>query len=236
MLISPLNRLRRRLASDDDGITLVELLVAIMLFAIVLTMVASIYGTMSKTVNFARATSNNYKLSSLGMAQLSDSLRFAITNPVQNQPADSPAFTLAKAESITLYTYIDTNPTSPKPVQVNYSLDASRRLIETRYAAYSIATGYWAYQTTPYSTRTLTGQVLAPTGTEAPLFTYLDKNNAPLVIADATVGLTSVQIPQVAAVLVTMKIKGDANSGEKPLFFTNTVGLPNLGLNRTGQN
>jgi hypothetical protein len=167
------------------------------------------------------------------MNEISKVLRFAATNPVLNQPIDTPAFVTASPETVSVYSYVDANPTTPAPTQVTFSLDSSRRLIESRYAAYSVATGYWAFKTTPYITRVLTGQVIAPATGELSLFTYLDANNNQIACGTAC---TAAQINAIASVEVTMKIKGNSGASSKPLFIQNTVGLPNLDVNRTGQN
>ena len=235
------DRLRRRLRriSEDSerGLTLVELLVAILLFGLLLVLVGGAFSTISKTITLATNTNQNVAFSSLGMSEMSKVLRFATTNPVLGQPLDAAAFVTANKETLTVYTYVDANATTPTPTEVTFSLDSARRLVETRYASYAVATGYYAFRTTPYLTRILTGIVLAPTGTQAYLFTYLDKNGQPL--PPGTGGLSTTgspsQVSQVAAVQVTLKIKGNTTNGASPIILSNIVGLPNLGLARTGQ-
>lgn len=167
-----MRRVRRVTETAERGLTLVELLVAMLIFALLLVLVGSAFSTISKAVGLAGSTNNNISLSGLGMTELSKVIRFAATNPVVSHPIDDPAFVTAKSETLTVYSYVDANPSNPAPIEVTFSLNSSRQLVETRYSAYSVATGYWAFNTTPYVMRILTGTVLAPTGTELPLFSY----------------------------------------------------------------
>ena len=226
-------RIERVTVNRESGLTLVELLVAILIFGLLLTMVGGAYSTISKTITLATNTNQNVSFSSLGMSEMSKVLRFASTNPVLGHPLDDPAFVVANAETVTVYSYVDANATTPLPVEVTFSLDSQRRLVETRYAAVAVATGYYSFQATPYSTRILTGVVLAPSTGEPSLFTYLNAGGTALTPGSS--GLSSTQIPLVAAVQIRLKIKGNTVNGANPIILTNTVGLPNLGIARTGQ-
>ena len=48
-------------------------------------------------------------------------------------------------------------------------------------------------------------------------------------------GLTLAQRQTVAAVQVTMKLKSDDATSGNPVMYQSIIGLPNLGINRTGQ-
>jgi prepilin-type N-terminal cleavage/methylation domain-containing protein len=230
------SRVQRVTGTADQGLTLVELLVAMLIFSLLLVMIGGAFSTISKTITLATNTNQNVSFSSLGMNEMSKVLRFATTNPVLGQPIDNPAFVTANNETLTVYTYVDADPTTPVPVEVTFSLDGSRRLVESRYAAYSVATGYYAFKTTPYFSRILTGIVLAPATGEPYLFTYQNASGSPLT--PGSTGLSSGpsgQINQVAAVQITLKIKGNTTNGANAVILTNTVGLPNLGIARSGQ-
>jgi hypothetical protein len=223
--------LRRRRGIPEGGLSLVELLIATFLAAMVTAMVVGLYAGMQRTVTLSGAINDSTKASSLGMQELSDVLRFAVTNPVQGQAVPDPAFPAADNEALSVYTYADSNSAAPRPMKVTFSLDAQRRLIETRYSSYPLATGYWAFNTTPVSTQVLTGTIIAPSAGQPYLFTYLDASNAPMTVG--TAGLTTSQTPLVASVKVTIKVA--TTSKGAPVTLQNTVGLPNLGLTRTGQ-
>ncbi len=218
--------------SSEQGITLVELIVAMFLGAIVIALVAGMYLGLSRVVQVGNTSNNSTKAASLAMTEVSAALRFATTNPIVGNQLPDPAFVSASNESVTVNSYIDASPASPQPVQVNFSLDSSRRLIETRYASHLVS-GNWVFYTTAIWSRILTGAVVAQSGSEPYLFTYLDSSNA--VIVPGSNGLTSAQYPTVAAVKVTVKLASASTGGASPVVLQNTVGLPNLGINRTGQ-
>ncbi len=229
--------LQRRIArvrrTGERGITLIELLVSMIIFSILLTLVVGAFSTVSRAVTLSGQVNSNIGFSSLGMNEISKVLHFAATNPVLNQPIDDPAFVVAKAETLTVVSYVDATAASPAPTEVMFSLNATRQLVETRYSAFSVASGYWSFNTTPYRTQILTGIVLSPGTGERSLFTYQTSVNGTALTCPAT-GLTAAQILQVAAVQVTMKIKS-ATGGTNSVTLTNTVGLPNLNIHRTGQ-
>jgi len=225
-------RFRRVTDDGERGLTLVELLVAILIFGLLLVMVGGAFSTISRTITLATNTNQNVSFSSLGMSEMQKVLRFASTNPVLGNPLDDPAFVSVNNEALTVYSYVDASASNPVPVKVSFALDSQRRLVETRYSAYSVATGYYAFNATPYLTRILTGTVLAPATGEPYLFTYLDANNNALATSTLT---TQTAIRKIAAVQVRLKIKGNTTNGANPIVLTNTVGLPNLGISRTGQ-
>jgi hypothetical protein len=231
--MAPSLRKVRRLRSDESGLGLVEILVAMLIFGIVLTLVTGMFMSTSRVVNTGTSVNTSTKAASLGLNELSRAIRFAASNPVSGQALDDPALVVAKNDIVTVISYLDVDPTSPKPVKIAFTIDSSYRLIEVRYAAYEVSKGFWGFQTTPESTRILTGALLPPTGTEAQLFTYLDANNAPLTVP--TSGLTATQRQLVAAVKVSIKLKSDDATAGNPVHFESTIGIPNLGINRTGQ-
>src|SRR5690606_16836214 len=79
----------------------------------------------------------------------------------------------------------------------------------------------------------LTGALVPPTASEAPLITYLDSDNNALTMPTAL--LTAAQRSLVAAVKVSIKLKSDDATAGKPVAFESIIGIPNLGINRPGQ-
>lgn len=229
-------RLRRTAANarrDESGIGLVELLVAMLIFGIILTIVSGMFMSASRVVSTGTSVNTSTKAASLGLNELSRAIRFAASNPVSGQALNDPALVVAKSDLITVISYLDVDPASPKPVKIAFTIDSQLRLIEVRYAAYELSKGFWGFKTTAESTKVLTGALIAPTGTEAPLFTYLDANNTALTVP--TTGLTSGQLQLVAAVKVSIKLKSDDATSGNPVQFESIIGIPNLGINRTGQ-
>ena len=226
-------RLAKRLTRDEAGIGLVEVLVSMVILAIILTLITGMLQSTSRAVNIGTSVNTSTKAASLGLNELSKALRFAASNAVSGQALNDPAFVVAKKDLVTVTTYLSVNAGSPSPIKAAFTIDAQGRLIEVRYASYQITPGFWGFNATPQSTIILTGAIIPPTGTEPDLFTYLDSNNMPIPIAST--GLTLAQRQLVAAVQVSMKLKSaDATAGN-PVMFQSIIGLPNLGINRTGQ-
>lgn len=235
-MIGATRRLRRaagRVKDDESGIGLVELLVAMLIFGIVLTLITGMFMSTTRVVNTGTSVNTSTKAASLGLNELSRAIRFAASNPVSGQALNDPALVVAKGDLVTVISYLDVDPADPKPVKIAFTIDSQLRLIEVRYASYELSKGFWGFQTTPESTRILTGALIAPTGTESALFTYLDSNNAALTMPVA--GLTLAQRQLVAAVTVSIKLKSDDATSGNPVKFESTIGIPNLGINRTGQ-
>lgn len=232
MIAARLRQIHSTGGSHERGISLVELIVAIFVGGLVIAIVSSMYLGLSRTVQIGDTSSSSTKAASLAMTEVSIALRFATTNPSAGSQVPSPAFVTAANESITIISYIDSSATSPQPSQVNFALDSSRRLVETRYASH-LVNGYWTFYTTALWSRILTGAVVAQSGTEPFLFSYLDSSNS--VISPGSGGLTASQYATVAAVMVTVKLAIATTAGTSPVVLQNTVGLPNLGMTRTGQ-
>lgn len=227
------HRIAAALRRNESGITLIELLVSMVILGIVLTLITGMFMSVTRVVNTGTSVNTSTKAASLGLTELSRALRFAASNPVSGQALNDPAFVVAKKDLITVNSYLDVSPASPQPVQLAFTIDAQKRLIEVRYNAYVVSTGFWAFSTTPASTRILTGALIPPTGTEPDLFTYLDSNNAPITMPAS--GLTLAQRQTVAAVQVSVKLKSDDATAGNPVAFQSIIGIPNLGINRTGQ-
>lgn len=223
----------KRARTDESGIGLVELLVAMLIFAIILTLVTGMFQSTTQVVNTGTSVNTSTKAASLGLNELSNALRFADSNAVSGQALNDPAFVVAKKDLLTVTTYLGVTAGAPQPVKIAFTIDSQRRLVEVRYPSYELSPGFWGFSATPLFTKILTGAIIPPTGSEPDLFTYLDSNNAPITISAA--GLTLAQRQTVAAVQVTMKLKSDDATSGNPVMFQSIIGLPNLGINRTGQ-
>lgn len=203
------------------------------IFGIVLTLITGMFLSATRVVNTGTSVNTSTKAASLGLNELARAIRFAASNPVSGQAVNDPALVVAKKDLVTVISYLDVVAASPEPVKIAFTIDAQLRLIEVRYAAYEISKGFWGFKATPEFTKVLTGALIAPTGTEAPLFTYLDADNVALTVP--TTGLTTVQRQLVAAVKVSIKLKSDDATTGNPVQFESIIGIPNLGINRTGQ-
>lgn len=214
----------------DEGISLAELIVAIMVFGIVLAVVTTTFISLTKATAQARSIDANTRAASNGMSELTRVVRGARTVPVPASvtTGDLPAFTEAKSESLTVATAanLDTSITTA-PRRAQFVLDGSRRLIENVTAAQLYQTSYYQF-TGATTSRTLTGPVATAASSGAPLFTYYDVTGVKLVAADPSAGLTRAQMDTIGSVAIALSIDSTTTFGSSGVTLTNTVGLPNL--------
>jgi prepilin-type N-terminal cleavage/methylation domain-containing protein len=231
--------IRTRLAGADGeaGFTLVELLVAMFILGLLLTIVGGFYYSSVRLVDAAKATSQSTNNASTVMNELSDVIRSGTQNPVVGNSIPAPALVTATPESITVYSYVNSyvnsGSTAVRPLLVQFSLNASRQLVEKRWAPTSSSGGYFifpAVTATPTNSNIIGGPILATPSSPAgslPLFTYLDNTGAAIVVGGS--GLTATQLATVVSIEVTVRIAGASTSSRPNVVLQNTVGMPNLG-------
>ena len=223
-------RIARRLriaGRSQAGMSLAELLVAMFITGILMTLVGTMF------VNIARVTTNsNASTSRSGIAgnvmdEISKVVRTATNNPVTGGTSD-PAIVSGTTAALTLYSYVDADPLNPAPTKVTFRVDAAGTLFEDRITA-TASGSYWVFTGTA-KTRNLGGVVQTLTGTDA-LFIYYDDTNT--VITPGGTGLTLAQRALVASVQVTVRVTNTLTTGADPIILINTVGMPNLFFSRT---
>jgi len=228
-------RFSARLRREERGLSLAELLVTIMIFAIVLAVVSGTFVTMTRATSFANATDTNARSASTAMNEMTRLLHSAMNNPQQNA-SDAPAFTTAKAESMTFTTAVDlsgsapiaNNGPDPRPELVTLGLDSSRRLVETIVPGQPVVAGSSYYRfTSTAAARTLAPAVSATPAGQSALFTYYDASNAAL-IPDATGALSAAQMKGIVSVGVTLRLSNNGSTADNGVTLSNRVGLPNL--------
>lgn len=217
-----MNRLRRPAESQDAGLTLVELLVAMMLTSLVLAMAGTFY------VNVARATASaKATRAAMGQTALAvDAVRRIVMTASDNATsatATAPAVSTATPTTLTVISYSSTTSAVLTPSQVTFALDASGYLTETKQAGVIAATGYWVF-TGVTTSRRVAGPFVTGAGT--PFFSYVDANGALLV---SSPGLATADLPKVAFVRVTAKVANTNMSGASdPVVTTTSIGLTNV--------
>lgn len=226
-----MNRLRRTLVprdyreESDSGLSLSELLVAIMIFGFMMVIVSGLFISLSKATGNARTTDVNVRQVSNGMNEVTRIIRAGTNNPVQNA-APNPAFSEATNESLTIYAFVNLTDTTQKPIMVRFSVDSQRRLIETTTQSTDLGSGYFDFKGAQ-TQRILATAVAPQSGSDPSLFTY--QTAAGIVIpTQANGSLLSTQYSQVGAVQVTLKVKASATSNDTGVTLQNTVGIPNL--------
>lgn len=224
-----LSRLRR-----DDGLSLAELLVAMVLLGIVLAMVTGLFVSVAKSVSQSQAVNDSTRVASNASNAMSKVIRVSTNLAVSGTPVATPAIAFAGREALMLYSNVDVSSAigvadrPSRPTRVRFEINAtSRQLTESRWRA--TETGrFWTFAaatTPPSSVRNLDGPFVAPTGSVSPLFTYLD--SASVVVPTPASGTLSVaDIKRIAFVQVTVSI-GSAG-GNTASTIVNTIKLLNL--------
>jgi len=228
MRASQLRARVRRAVGDERGITLVELMVAILVLGILSTMVVNLYVQTQRAVTTSSDVTLNTKTASNIMNEMSRVIRSSSTNPKGGGLFDA-AIVDARPNTLTVLAYVDTDAVNPKPVRVQFAINATtRQIIETRWSAKPGVNGLWTFDApiTVVSTRTLPGAIVASGGS---LFTYFKADRTTEMVAPAG-GLDEAKRLTIAAVKVNLLVQASQNASAKPLALSNMVGLPNLGL------
>ena len=222
-----IGRLRRR-ASSDDGLSLIELLVTMMITGVLLAIVGTMFVNVARITTNSNATTSRNGVAANVMNEVTKVVRMAANNPVSTSVDADPAVISATPTALTVYSFVDTNPTLPAPTKVGFRFDAQGNLIEDRWAG-TRSGNYWVF-TGSVATRTIGGPMQNLTGTDA-FFVYL--NGAGVVVTNGTSALTLAQRATVASIQVTVRLTNAQVSGTDPIVIINTVGMPNLQLSRT---
>lgn len=224
---------------DQSGLGLAELIVAMALLAVLMTMVVAAFTAFSRNFTRDQASTDSANVAVVGMNEVTRVIRSGTPNPVLNQPQPDTVFQTANNETVVLYAYLDTNATTPAPVKVQFSVNATtRELTETRWKAKPLTPGYWAFEDNPLWSRVIArkivtiGSALPDGGTAAPLFQFYNSSGTRLVPGSSGVAATSLR--DIAAVEVSMTVQADASGRADPVTINNRVGIPNLGVPRVG--
>lgn len=223
---------------SDAGISLVELIVAVALTAIVSTLVVSVFIGVARTVTRESLSATNSESATIAMREISRIIRSG--TPIESPGTDTlPVFLEAGAHTLTLHAFTDTTSAAPRPVIVRFALSAGT-LTETRRHATASAPP-WNFATTPSPARTVARGLGAPASST---FSYLDAAGQPI---DPPAGgvLTAAQLARIAAVTVTITVSGntapdapvqvDDTGSASSVRLENTVGIPNRGVSRVGR-
>ena len=216
----------------ERGLSLVELLVSMLVLGIVTAVVTGLYVGTMRNVTYAQNLSANTRSVSNGMNEMTRMIRAATDNPVPGVSLSTPALDIAKDESVTFYAYVNlgTPLATQPPIKVKLSLDANRRLVETKYSMVSMASGYYSFDSSPDSSRLLT-EAIAPAGTPS-LFRYL-KSDGTAIVPSAG-GLTDAERRLITSVKISVTVTSGSTDTRTWVTLQNTVGMPNRGLSLAG--
>ena len=215
---------------SDDGLTLVELLVAISLFAVLLAIVGGTFYSITRATTFAAARDQNSRVASTAMNEMVKMVRGAADN-ARIGLSDSPAFIAAGGKSITFTTLVSTGRVSV-PQQVTFTLSSAGVLTENTVIGTTSDNAYFTFSGAG-NTQVLASSIEVPTASSGPVFQYLDIGKNVLTPDPATGVLSAAQTDRVAFVQITLRASSTASTLKNGITLKNTVGLPNL-LEPTG--
>lgn len=218
-------------SDPDAGITLVELLVAVVVAGILSAIVLNLFISTNKAVGTASSSTMNSRTAANAMDEISRVIRSATNNPLPGGLVQ-PAVLVASRESLTVIAYVDSDAVDPRPVRVQFTVDpTTRQIVERRWSAKNGANGLFVFDATNslISTRTLPGRIIAPTESGEPwLFTFLRMDRAtPIDPADGSLDEANRRL--IATIRVTVVTLGSESAMSKPATLSNVVGMPNLG-------
>lgn len=218
--------LRARLAvarRGDAGISLAELLVTMMVFAILMTITSGFMVSAMRATTQARVIDESTRSATTAMSAVTRNLRAATDNPVAGVTLPAPAFETALGSEVVFYAYVNLTSAEARPIKVRYWLDG-RSLKETTTQSTRTADGFYLF-TGAATTRTIATSVVP--GTD--LFTFVGATGTDMPVADLT---TDAAKRLVAAVRVRVQV-GTSATAPTATTLVNTVGLPNLDIART---
>lgn len=201
---------------DDRGLTLVELMVTMVLFAMVGLVVTGMYGATSRSVSTGAVRVENTRNATQVMETLTRSVR-AATKIQRNGTTALSAFSDPTGTSMTVHAAVST-----APVRYDYSVDPSGRLVETAVQSSAADAPYYVFTGTP-TTRYIGRGIANPVS--QPLFRYLDLDGD---VVDVSGGATA--IDSVRAVEITVVVQTDSRGITPATTLTQTVYLHNGGL------
>lgn len=218
----------RRPQTADRGFSLPELIVAIALTSILMTLVVTLFVSFSQSFTRERALTNSTTMAGIGMNEVTKVIRAGTI--IDQKDADLPIFLKADKESVVLFSYLAADSTNPAPVQIELTVTGGN-LIEKRWTMPKTG-DYWVAPTagaTASSSRVIVRDIAKPTGAESYLFTYLAEDGSVLAAP-----VTPSNRGNIAAVQVTMAIQSDPTGRADKVTLAGRVGIPNLVASRLG--
>lgn len=213
-----IRRMRR-----DQGLTLVELLIAMGIAALIATLAGSLFVASTHSVSLAQSIDNGTRQGSNGMNEMARMVRAATPNPLANPTPggaqNDPAIITATATSIQFYAYVNLTG-AESPVKVQFAV-VNGLLVESQWNATTTTpgvNGHWDFNTSPAPNlkRTLCGSI--PAGSV--VFTYRDATGAPLTLPITTLS---------AIASITISITIQPTGAASAVTLTNSVGMSNIG-------
>jgi prepilin-type N-terminal cleavage/methylation domain-containing protein len=223
-------RSRRRSVSKEQGFSLVELLVAIMIFLILVVMISGMMISVVKTTTQTRSIDGDTRSAANAMNELSRVIRAATENPLLNPASgvypNDAAVQAAGLRTVTLYTYVNLASSAEIPTKVMFSVNAQNQLVETKWPGTTVVSGHWTFSTTS-TTRIICDNMVAG----STIFAYNIDDGTPIAVPAAGITSNSTLL-SIRSISVSVSTK-NPQSRAVGVSLQNTVGMPNLGFSNS---
>lgn len=204
----------------DEGVSLAELLVSMMIVSIVLVCTATLLVASVRQFRFSTAKSDSQADSRLLIEQVTRDLRVAVPSPQGVGLAGGATFSDASPLTMTFYT--SRGGTATAPVKLTYSVDSTKRcLVRSATTALVDASGNASYLPANTKSRCVNPGRL---DTSLPIFTYFTLSE------DATVAAATLpaDIADIGSVNIRLSVTSPNATEVPPTVVTQTVTLTNL--------
>jgi Tfp pilus assembly protein PilW len=232
-----MTRLHRRLEAAraaDEGVSLIELMVAAFLSTLIMAAICTMFIVVAKQTLASQGTRLSTADASNIVNVVSTTIRASINNAVQGHDDPDPAIVSASSTTLVVISYTDAGPSFETPLQIRYQI-VGGRMTEDRWQP-TIVQGYAVFPAltaTPYQTRTL-GNVVVNTAAE-PLFKYYNGAGVEQVPGTVVAGATVLSLAQrQATTSVKFDVKVRAADSHQVVEVQNNVGMPNMALSQNG--
>jgi prepilin-type N-terminal cleavage/methylation domain-containing protein len=229
---NPLPQARR--PSGDAGLTLVEMLTAMVVGSIVMSAAFVMFTTAQRANATSIARQETVNQAKVSVEAIGRNLRTAIQpNQLEDTSSTDVAFVQGGPRAVAFYANVDNADNLIGPSRVTYAVDASSRLVQTiqRPLPHAATDHNYQYCDPSLASCAKSIQVLA-TGVDpaAQLFTYYDDQEAVLVFDPTCTCLTATNLGVVSSVEVKLVLTTQAAVGATAVASTTYVlriGLPN---------
>lgn len=206
-----------RLRHDQRGITLVELLVAMLITSLLLTLVGSFFVSMLKAQRTVTSVNDSTRQGTTSMTQVSRYLREA-SRWQASKTTTNPAFVSATARSVQFYSAVDLSSARAALTKVTIDVQSNRLRMQLQRGDCP-ADGYCTFTG---STRTIVlADVVRTTGDASTFFRYQNASGTAFTPTAST-------IDTVRSVEVQLTVGSAGGSTADDTTFRATINLRNL--------
>lgn len=207
----------RRLCRDQRGITLVELLVAMLITSLLLTLVGSFFVSMLKAQRTVSSVNESTRQGTTSMTQVSRYLREA--SRVQlTKTTSKAAFESATATSMVFYSGVDLTSARAGLTRVTVDVQGAKLRMQLQRGDCPLA----GYCTFTGATKTVVlADVVRSDGSNSTLFSYVNA-------AGGVFTPTSTTFDAIRSVTVTLRVGPTSGTSTNDTTFQATINLRNL--------